>query len=302
MLNTVAGLSLGLTLVVIAATVLAVLVSGGTAAQAVAWAAALALATRVLPILATFPIAYWPRRPEPAPRSAPGVMMVVARETWATVKLFFFYHPFEKLIARHEPDRVATGDTPVVLVHGFFSNAGFWEPMKRKLRGAGNSNLFSVNLEPPFRGIDEYAEQLRACIEVACERCASDQVVVVAHSMGGLVARACARRAPERIRHVVCLGTPHHGTVLASLVPWENTRQMRIGSDWLEHLNAGPGVPLTSIYSTHDNIIVPQSSAMLEGGENVRVGRVGHLDMAFSHELNEALVRVLRTIQPCPST
>lgn len=305
MLNTVAGISLSLTLGIIAAAVAAVMISGGTPVQAAAWAAVLALATRVLPILATFPIAYWPGRQDCTPPLAPSMLAgTVAREIWATIRLFFFYHPFEKLVARLEPDYITAGDTPIVLVHGFFSNAGFWESMKPALRSAGRRNLFSLNLEPPFRNIQDYVGQLESRIEDACTRSGSGSVVLVAHSMGGLVARACAPRVPQRIRHIVCLGTPHYGTLLASLVPWENTRQMRAGSSWLHQLNSAghSGVPITNIYSAHDNIIVPHTSAALDGAKNLPIKGVGHLDMAFSRAVRESLVRVLNTECSTPST
>jgi pimeloyl-ACP methyl ester carboxylesterase len=49
-----------------------------------------------------------------------------------------------------------------------------------------------------------------------------EQIALVGHSMGGLVARSAARRAQERgqrwvehVRHVVTLGTPHMGAPLA---------------------------------------------------------------------------------------
>jgi len=240
-------------------------------------------------------IAYWPRSGDSVPPlGAAGLARVLAAETWATVRLFFYYHPFEALIARREPDKVIEGQVPVVLVHGFYSNAGFWQRIKPALRAAGWNNLFALNLEPLFVDIDEYARQLEARIEEACARCGTEAAVVVGHSMGGLVARACARRAPGRIRHLVCLGSPHHGTLLAGLVPSITTRQMCRDSDWLQDLNdAGPGVPITCIFSEHDNIIVPQCSAALEGADNISVRGAGHLEMAFSHTVRDALTRAV---------
>jgi len=58
------------------------------------------------------------------------------------------------------------------------------------------------------RGIDELGRQLAA-------RIAADgrPVILVAHSMGGLVARAAARILPKRLlRKLIMLGTPNHGS------------------------------------------------------------------------------------------
>jgi len=186
------------------------------------------------------------------------------------------------------------GETPILLVHGFYANAGFWEPTKRTLKAGGRRNLFSLNLEPPFSDIDLYARQLGARVEAACNRCQAPAVIIVAHSMGGLVARAFAAQAPGRVQHIICLGTPHRGTVLARLLPIRTTRQMRPGSEWLRGLAAREteSVRLTNIYSEHDNIIVPQANAR-RGDDNISLSGVGHLDMAFSAVLRHELCQVL---------
>ena len=110
--------------------------------------------------------------------------------------------------------------------------------------------------------------------------------MVVGHSMGGLVARACLRdpAARARIARIVTLGTPHHGSVLARWGPGRNARQMRPGSAWLAALNAqGPApVPLVSVFSWHDNFVAPQDSPLLAGAQNVALAGIGHLSLVFS--------------------
>lgn len=299
MFKSVAQTTVVLTVVILVVTGAVVLILGGGVMRAAAWALAVTLATRVVPILGSFPIAYWPRRGRRVPALSPAALVrTVAAEVWATLRLFFFYHPFERLVTRHDPDRIVPGRTPVVLVHGFYSNAGFWHRMKPGLRAAGWENLFCLNLEPPFAGLDDYAGQLQERIEEVCAASDSGSVVVVAHSMGGLVARACARRAPERIRHLVCLGTPHGGTMLASLVPSETTRQMRSGGEWLRELNTHDveSCAITNLYSEHDNIVVPQINASLPGAENVPLQGIGHLEMAFSPRLLQIVTETLSRV------
>lgn len=300
LLKSVAQISIAATAGTMAAAMAIALTLGGTPGEAVIWGLLATLATRAIPILASFPLAYWPRPGDRVPvLGAAALARTMSRELWATAKLYFFYHAFERMMSRREPRRVVAGERPLLLVHGFFANAGFWYRMKPALQAAGWHNVFSMNLEPPFASIDDYVLQLQERIEYVCRRSASDSVVIVAHSMGGLVARACAQRVPQRVRRMICLGTPHHGTVLALLVPWENTRQMRPGSAWLQRLNlqavddATCGVPVTNIYSEHDNIIIPQRSAALRAAENLPLEGVGHLDMAFSPVLRERLLNVL---------
>lgn len=303
MLRSVAKISVASIVATVAAVMLAVFLAGGTATQAVCWALGGALATRIIPILSSFAVAYWPRADHHVPALGARVLTrLIVRESWATLKLFFFYHPFEAMMTRREPRDVVPGEMPVVLVHGFFANAGFWHCVAPSLRAAGWHNLFFINLEPPFTDIDSYARQLQERVEQACLLSGSESAVIVAHSMGGLVARACARRAPRRIHRMICLGTPHHGTVMAWLVGWKTTRQMRPGSDWLHRLNmdGSDNERITNLFSEHDNIIVPQSSAALQGAKNLSVRAVGHLEMAFSPALRRMLCDVLGRIEPAP--
>jgi triacylglycerol esterase/lipase EstA (alpha/beta hydrolase family) len=99
-----------------------------------------------------------------------------------------------------------------------------------------------VDLEPPGASIDDFAPQVRAAIEQLCAATGQQRVVIVGHSMGGLVARAYLRRyGAEAVARVITLGTPHQGTAL-SLARYgigQNVQQMLYDSEWLRALAAG---------------------------------------------------------------
>jgi pimeloyl-ACP methyl ester carboxylesterase len=182
---------------------------------------------------------------------------------------------------------------PVLLVHGYGCNGGYWTRLAVQLRAGGRSWL-AVDLEPIGAGIDDYAPQIEAALERLCAAAGTRQAVVVAHSMGGLAARAHLRRyGSARVARVLTVGTPHHGTALASLGPGLNARQMQRGSAWLGALAASETPQtralITSLWSHHDNIVAPQESARLPGAENVEFGGIGHVELG-SHP------RVLRFV------
>ncbi len=203
-------------------------------------------------------------------------------ELAAYVLLFTFMQPF----ARGTLCGRAAQGMPVVLVPGIYCNAGLWGWMRRRLAALGVAHTWAVTLEPPLAGIDELAERLAQAIERICAATGAGRVMVVGHSMGGLVARACLREpaARARIARIVTLGTPHHGSVLARRAPGLDGRQLRRGSAWLAALNAGAPapVPLVSVFSRHDNYVAPQDSALLEGAQNVALAGIGHLSLVFS--------------------
>ncbi len=178
---------------------------------------------------------------------------------------------------------------PVVLVPGIYCNAGLWGWFRRRLAALGVTGTWAVTLEPPQAGIDQLAERLAEEIARVCGATGAERVVVVGHSMGGLVARACARdpAARARIARIVTLGTPHHGSILARWGLAHNARQMRPGSAWLAALNvdgagAADGVPVVSVFSWHDNFVAPQDSPVLAGAQNVALAGLGHLSLVFS--------------------
>jgi triacylglycerol esterase/lipase EstA (alpha/beta hydrolase family) len=103
---------------------------------------------------------------------------------------------------------------------------------------------------------------------------------------------------------VITLGTPHHGTCLASFGVGRNAAQMRragcpegLESEWLRDLAAGESAAtralLTSIYTHHDNIISPQTSSFLAGAHNIPMGGVGHVAMGRNRRV---LAQVMREI------
>lgn len=170
---------------------------------------------------------------------------------------------------------------PVLLIHGYGANGGYWDRLRALLAQRGISHL-AVDLEPLTAGIDDYAPLIEQAVQRLCAATGAPQVIVLAHSMGGLVARAYLRRyGAARIAHVITLGTPHHGTGLARLGVGRNARQMRRSAAWLDGLAASEQAALraliTSIWSHHDNIIAPQTSCRLAGARNLEFGGIGHV-------------------------
>lgn len=170
---------------------------------------------------------------------------------------------------------------PVLLIHGYGCNSGYWRPLSKLLAAARISHC-GVDLEPPGAGIDDFALQLRTAVERLQRATGSAQVILVGHSMGGLVARAYLRRyGAHGVARVITLGTPHHGTALAQFGPGSNAVQMRRDSEWLAALAQSEAnsqrMLFSSIYSVHDNIVAPQDSSVLPGARNLVFGAIGHV-------------------------
>ena len=198
-------------------------------------------------------------------------------------KVFFWRQPFRsKAIADYLP---RNGRRGVVFVHGFVCNRGIWTPWLALLRARGRA-FVAVNLEPVFVSIDEYVATLEAAVR-RVEEATGMPPVLVCHSMGGLAARAWLRHygAAARVKRVVSIGTPHHGTWLGHFSHTANGIQMRLGSQWLQQLQqdeAGQGYDsFTCWYSNCDNIVFPASTATLASADNQFVPATAHVSLAF---------------------
>ena len=187
---------------------------------------------------------------------------------------------------------------PVILVHGVLVNDGVWFSFRRRLARLGIGPVYTVNLSPPYAGIDHFARQLSTRIEAVCAATGAERVALVCHSMGGLVARAYLRQeGSRRLECVVTIGTPHHGSVLAWMWVGKALEQMRPGNAWMGELNNEETkplpAPLTSIWSRHDSMVAPQASSELESANNIAVVGVGHNALLGSAKVAEVVVRAI---------
>ncbi len=201
-------------------------------------------------------------------------------------------------VTRLEASSTPQPAKPVLLVHGIVCNRGIWRPLLRALRAAGFGPIRAVNLEPLFADIDAHTAHVIGELRRLRRDCGGARVAIVAHSMGGLVARAALRDAgPDDISQIITIATPHHGTTLGRLLPVLPLRQMRRDSPWLAALNrAQEGhfpVPLTSIYSANDTLISPPRSAALAGARQCELQGFGHLSLLSARKLSDCLLAVL---------
>jgi triacylglycerol esterase/lipase EstA (alpha/beta hydrolase family) len=191
---------------------------------------------------------------------------------------------------------------PVLLVHGYGCNSGYWHGMSTALSAARIAHQ-AIDMEPIIGSIDEYAVLIHNAVEALCRDTGHAQAVVVGHSMGGLAIRAYIRRHGHgRIARAITLGTPHHGTALAHFGIGVNTQQMRwtateqegVASDWLQQLAAQESEAVyrlfVSIYSHHDNIISPQTSSHLEGARNIDYHAIGHVALGLHPRIQSAVI------------
>jgi pimeloyl-ACP methyl ester carboxylesterase len=99
-----------------------------------------------------------------------------------------------------------------VLIHGAGDVASSWDLVSDELRGRGH-DVVAVDLpcDDPAAGLAEYADTVVAAVAVAVADGAPDDLVVVAHSLGGFTAPQVAERLEARLLVLVTAMVPVPG-------------------------------------------------------------------------------------------
>jgi pimeloyl-ACP methyl ester carboxylesterase len=132
-----------------------------------------------------------------------------------------------------------------VVAHGAWSAGWVWKKMRPLMRGFGHE-IFTptytglgerVHLLSPNINLDTHIQDILGVLE--CEDL--NDVILIGHSYGGMVATGVADRASKRIRRVVYLDAfvPRNGQSLADLrvVPMKANRK---AGEWLVTPNPAP--------------------------------------------------------------
>jgi pimeloyl-ACP methyl ester carboxylesterase len=154
--------------------------------------------------------------------------------------------------------------------------------LRRHLEGLGYAAYgwrLGTNIGPTDRALDGSERRLREL-----RRRHARRVTVIGHSMGGLIAREIARRAPSSVRQVVTLCSPFRPPIASTvelafrlLSPWHSARVPEL---WAT-LPVPPPVPTTAIYTRTDGIVSWQSCCDTPGPEHESIEVTGcHTTMA----------------------
>ncbi len=172
---------------------------------------------------------------------------------------------------------------PVLLLPGYGGDTRSLDPLAAALRSGGR-DVVVVSLGGDGTGdLRDQADRLERAVASRLDA-GAPSVDVVGYSAGGVVARVWAAElgGAAQARRIVTLGSPHHGTSVASLgavfagsaCP-PACHQLAEGSDLLASLpEAPPGPRWVSLWTAQDETVLPPDSASLEGALDIEVQSV----------------------------
>jgi triacylglycerol esterase/lipase EstA (alpha/beta hydrolase family) len=141
-----------------------------------------------------------------------------------------------------------------------------------------------------------YVQPLTRVMQELAEQYPEKGFDIVAHSIGGVMAREVFRQHPEltdSVGRIVTLGSPHHGTAVVRWIKFGPIYKMlALNSRYLENLESfaalAPRSAATTIATRHDLVVYPFMACHLEGARQVTIDRISHLGlMTEEHALDQ---------------
>jgi len=163
--------------------------------------------------------------------------------------------------------------TPIIMLPGYTENAGALWWFARKLKNRG-FRPFLVDFPSTFWSIERNVEFLRQQIREVQAATGAERVAIVAHSMGGVVARALLLSDPNHaVLTLIALSSPFRGTHMARLGALfklgESVIDMSPASPFAHRFlpSATTTAPIRVITGEQENIVSPPWSCVLPGCE-----------------------------------
>jgi triacylglycerol lipase len=227
---------------------------------------------------------------------------LMLRESWTMFVLYQLAQPFALVrtwLFKHF-HHTESGGPVIVLVHGFLCNSGMWQPMLNALDQAGFRRNYVISLDPFYRSMQKSQAKLLEKLGRICAREDVHHVVLIGHSMGGVLARIVQHEQPDLVQAAITIGAPHAGTDAARFVSSLTHGPARPDSTWLLAFNhallePAPAERLLNIWSTGDNIVYPQQNAGLTTAD-LQLNGIGHLTLANAPPTLQATVNFLKTL------
>jgi triacylglycerol lipase len=230
-----------------------------------------------------------------APRRLLFVAGLIITET-ACLALTILLQPLSWL---NRKERITTEhQQPIILLHGLFQSPSCWLWLKLQLRRRGFTALHTIAL-PPWKDVEVLTERLAKRVDELRHATGLQKVNLIGHSMGGIIARNYLqiRGGAQKVDHCLLVATPNSGSKLAPFALSPLGGLLMPGSSFLQRLAAAPlpeEARISSIYSRHDNMVLPYEHARLDGARNIELAGSGHTRLLFHRQVVRHIVDLLK--------
>lgn len=195
------------------------------------------------------------------------------------------------------PDETRHG-LPVLLVPGYGLNRASLELLRRRLE-ASHRPALAIDF-PRWGDFETRAALLESAVIELKRATQSEKIDLVCHSQGGLLARwwILTKGGAPHVERCITLGTPHHGTKLASFGVGRAIPDVFPGSRLQRELLAAKDVPDVRFITLNAEYEVfvqpPRHDELPAPAVNVRVPGATHLGLTLSATIWRGIHAALR--------
>lgn len=227
----------------------------------------------------------------------PGALKAAWRDFWAISRYYLLY-PIGFFM--RDPDENLQSDDelpPVLFVHGWTETRATWAPYLKRLRLNPRRKLYALTFWPPDAPLERYAGQLDRKAADVLSRTRHKRLVLVGHSMGGILARDYVRRhGAESVERVITIASPHQGTLWGYVALGRSVAQMTTRCPYLAELAQDEAIRRVDVHciaSVHDNLVIPFDNALLPGAHHHLLVGHGHVSVTGAPETLKLVERLL---------
>lgn len=179
---------------------------------------------------------------------------------------------------------------PVLVIPGFLATDSTTMALRKSLAASGwRVYPWEMGLNSGVK--KDTLQKLEARIDAIGSR---EPILLVGWSLGGLFARELARRAPDKVRAIVTLGSPFSGDPRQNNVwkLYELVARHKVKETPIPRVVEKPPVPHLAIWSRNDGIIAPRAARGLEGERDEAVELTcSHMAFAVSRRAADQVVQ-----------
>ena len=192
------------------------------------------------------------------------------------------------------PGATTQGPRPIIVLHGYAMNRANFVVLARRLAAAGLGPIFGFEYWTLGR-VAAGARQLGWFVDQVRSATGAEDVDLVGHSMGGVVARyyVAFGGGDAHVHHLVTLGSPHAGTDVSGLGIGHASKELIVGSNLVTRLGSSPApvhAKLTTILSEADALVPAAMQPPIIGAERIVYPDLGHVALLGSRRVARDIV------------
>jgi len=171
---------------------------------------------------------------------------------------------------------------PIILLPGYGLNKlSFW-PLQQYLKTCGFNNIWAINYPILKDNSEAFLQHIHYCVDEMLWRSGNQEVILIGHSMGGLLARQyLIRFDSSKVKAIITIGTPWKGTLLHRIGLGKISELLNINSQMCLSDDI-PDCSHLCLWSKRDWIVLPTSNSHQPNYNSKIISDSGHMSMLFS--------------------